>query len=45
MRDEILKLKGEEAAKFLKYDTRKLTAQEKKRNTDAYSYYLKNCKC
>ena len=45
MRDEILKLKGDAAAAFLKYDSKSLTDKEKTRNSKSHEYYLKNCKC
>jgi len=45
VRDEILKLKGEAADAFLKYDSKKLTDDEKRRNKRSYSYYLNHCKC
>ena len=45
MRDEILKLKGDALENFIKYDNKKLSETEVKRNKKSHSYYIKHCNC
>jgi hypothetical protein len=44
MIEEVLKLKGKAAKRFLEYDSRELSKEEKLENKKAHQYYLKHCK-
>ena len=45
MTEEILKLKGTDAKAFLSYDSKSLSAKEKKSIQDALEYYQNHCDC